>query len=66
MDLSIKNFRIRETNFSRIKKIMTPFSLYFWIFLLLLTVLILVNKYITSNIVINIILILISIVILFL
>jgi hypothetical protein len=65
MDITIKDLRVRETYFSRIKKIATPFSIHFWLLIFLLTLIILVNVYITSNIIINILLVIISIVILF-
>jgi hypothetical protein len=65
MDLTIRDFRIRETYFSRIKKIATPFSIYFWLMLFLLALIILVNKFVISNIIINVLLVIISIVILF-
>ena len=43
-DLKIRDFRVNETLFSRILKILTPFSIYFWIAVFLFIVLIL-NPY---------------------
>ncbi len=63
-DLKIREFRVNETLFSRILKILTPFSIYFWIAVFLFIVLILINKYIISNFFINFIYILICLVIL--
>ncbi len=64
MDLNIKDFRVRETLFSRIIKILTPFSIHFWIAFFLFVLFILINKYIVSNIFLNIIYIIICLVIL--
>ena len=65
MDLNIKDFRVRETVFSRFRKILTPFSIHFWTAFFLFILFILINKYIISNILLNIIYIVICLVILF-
>lgn len=65
MDLNIRDFRVRESVLSRLLKIIKPFSIHFWIATYLITLFILINKYVISNFALNIVYILISLVILF-
>ena len=47
--LRIKDFKVSDTVFSKIRKIGTPFSIQNWTFIFLIITLILLNRYIISN-----------------
>jgi hypothetical protein len=65
MSLNIKDFRVTDSLKSKILRIVTPFSIQFWLALFLLYCLYLLNRYVISNIWTNLIYIFICFVILF-
>jgi hypothetical protein len=65
MSLNIKDFRVNDSLKSKLTRIVTPFSMQFWLALFLLYCLYLLNRYIISNMWTNLLYIIICIVILF-
>jgi len=63
--LRIKDFKVSDTVFSKIRKIGTPFSIQNWTVIFLIVTLILLNRYIISNFWINLVYILMCLMILF-
>lgn len=63
--LRIKDFKVSDTVFSKIRKIGTPFSIQNWTFIFLIITLILLNRYIISNFWINLVYIIMCLMILF-
>jgi len=63
--LRIKDFKVSDTVFSKIRKIGTPFSIQNWTVIFLIVTLILLNRYIISNFWINILYIVMCLMILF-
>ncbi len=64
-EMTIRKYKVKEHFISRLIKIITPFSIYNWILILLIVTIVLVNKYMISHYLINIIMVIISLVILF-
>ena len=64
-DLRIKDFKVSFKWKDKLLKIITPFSLQFWLTLFLIYSFVLINKHIISNTIINIIYLFICFVILF-
>jgi hypothetical protein len=62
--LRIKDFKVSDTVFSKIRKIGTPFSIQNWTAIFLIVTLILLNRYIISNFWINLIYIIMCLMIL--
>jgi hypothetical protein len=65
MSLNIKDFRVTDSLKSKLIRIVTPFSIQFWLALFLLYCLYLLNRYIIYNMWTNLIYIFICFVILF-
>ena len=65
MTLSIKDFRVSNTLKSKLIRIVTPFSIQFWLAVFLVYCLYLLNRYLVSNIWTNLIYLFICFVILF-
>ena len=63
--LTIKDFKVSFKFTDKIIKILTPFSIYFWLAIFLLCSFILINIYIVSNMFLNIIYIIMCFIILF-
>ena len=63
--LRIKDFKVSDTVFSKIRKIGTPFIIQNWTFIFLIVTLILLNRYIISNFWINLVYIIMCLMILF-
>jgi len=63
--LRIKDFKVSDTVFSKIRKIGTPFSIQNWTVIFLILTLILLNRYIISNFWINLVYIVMCLMILF-
>jgi hypothetical protein len=63
--LKVSNYKVNDSFVKRLIKIVTPFSMYFWIMIFLIVTIVLVNKYVISHVLTNLILITISLVILF-
>jgi len=63
--LRIKDFKVSDTVFSKIRKIGTPFSIQNWTVIFLIVTLILLNRYIISNFWINLVYIVMCLMILF-
>jgi hypothetical protein len=65
MSLTIKDFRVNDSVKSKIIRIVTPFSMHFWLAIFLIFCMYLLNHYIVSNIWTNLIYLFICFVILF-
>ena len=63
--LRIKDFKVSNTLFGKLRKIITPFSIQNWTVIFLIITLILLNRYIISNFWINLVYIVMCLMILF-
>lgn len=64
-DLSIRDFKVSSSFKTKLIRIVTPFSIQFWLTIFLIYCFILINKHIISNTIVNLIYLFICIVILF-
>lgn len=64
-DLGIKDFKVSSSLKTKLIRIVTPFSLQFWLTLFLIYCFILINRHVISNIIVNIIYLIMCFVILF-
>lgn len=64
-DLYIKDFKVSSSLKTKLIKIVTPFTIQFWLTIFLIYCSILINRHIISNILVNIIYLFICLVILF-
>lgn len=52
--ISISNFKLKEKIYHKILRVITPFSMEFWLALFLLYCMYLLNRYVVSNIWVNV------------
>ncbi len=64
-DLKIKDFKVSSKWYNKLAKIITPFSIQFWITIFLYINYRLINNYIISNTYVNLIYLIICLIILF-